>query len=273
MNTSAGSPWPYTRYCTWMPSGAIAMRGVPSAAAGLSALAGGAVGAGASFLPQANTRSAAASAVRVVRMRGTLGERRGVVTDRERGGEAGTFDAEQIDESRQAMIRHALDAKVRLRLAGTMQFRADSGVVRHQRAIGEARPVATDCIVEQRRACDVHRVVDALDPFDVGAEAHALAEIERRVDAEPRGVRHRIDEMLERRTRGNGEVVAAPEMHPRDALRGITSDALEQIDGAESRAVDDEARFDLGRGVAARLDDEPVLRARQAFNPAVAHQR
>ena len=55
-------------------------------------------------------------------------------------------------------------------------------------------------------------------PLDVGAEAHALAEIERGMNAEARGVRHRIDEVLERRTRRHREVVAAAEVHRRECV-------------------------------------------------------
>ena len=45
MNTSAGSPVPYTRYCTCTPSGAMAMRAAPGAGSAGS-FAGGSGGDG-----------------------------------------------------------------------------------------------------------------------------------------------------------------------------------------------------------------------------------
>src|SRR5881394_3607572 len=108
MKTSAGSPLPYRRYWTWMPSGATAMCGVPSGG-GLCAspvagtAAAGDMGVTGSFRPQATTSSAAASAGRYFCMRRTLGERRRVVTDGERRCEARTLDAEQVHESGQAV--------------------------------------------------------------------------------------------------------------------------------------------------------------------------
>src|SRR5205085_983008 len=177
MNTSAGSPLPYVRYCTCVPSGATAMCGVPSGdgplASAVAAAGAGAAGATASCLLQATTRSAAISAETNFFIRRTLGERRGVVTDRERRREPRALDAEQVDEPGQAVIGGAFDAEVRLRFPGAVQLRTDAGVVGHQRAIREARPVAPDRIVEQRRARHVHGVVDVIDPVDVGTEAHA----------------------------------------------------------------------------------------------------
>src|SRR5262245_46725045 len=108
------------------------MRGAPSTGAVLAGV-GAAAGAGvASFWPQAERARAAPSARTIFRMRWTLGERGHVVTDGQRRGEAGALDAEQVDEAGNSVFRRRLDAKVRLRLAGPVQLRADAGVVRHQ---------------------------------------------------------------------------------------------------------------------------------------------
>src|SRR5687768_3069233 len=120
MNTIAGSPLPYTRYWTCTPSAATTMRGVPSMGSPSSAAAGGAAGAGggASCLSQAARKSAPSASARIRScMRNTLGERRGVVTDRERRSQPGALDAQEIDEAGEAVIRGGFDAEVRLRLA------------------------------------------------------------------------------------------------------------------------------------------------------------
>src|SRR5690348_1680559 len=120
MKTSVGSPDPYTWYWTCTPSGAMAMRGAPSAGAEFAAGAAVAVAGGgaSSFLPQPDRASTAPSASQEFRMAPTLRERRDVVTDRQRRGEARAFDAEQVHESGHAVIGLALDAEVGLRLAG-----------------------------------------------------------------------------------------------------------------------------------------------------------
>src|SRR6187402_3724763 len=108
MNTSAGSPLPYTRYWTCTPSGAMAMRAAPGAGSARSFDAAGAAagGGGACLLQAASAREttrAVTNTVRVCRMRGTLsacrsGERSRVVADGERGGEPRAFDAQQVHE-------------------------------------------------------------------------------------------------------------------------------------------------------------------------------
>ena len=95
--------------------------------------------------------------------------------------------------------------------SGAVQFR--HAVVGHQGAIGQAGPVVANGGIERRRACGVHRVVDAVYPLDVGTETHALAEIERGVNPEAGCVWHRVDKMPERRTRRHREIVAACQVH------------------------------------------------------------
>src|SRR3954468_20888738 len=109
MNTSTGCPEPYTRYCTCTPSAAIAMRGVPAAGSTLSVDAAGAEAAGGGACFAQAARSRAARTMIEVRMRGTLGEGRDVVTDRQRGGQPGTLDAEQVHQAWDAVIRFGLD--------------------------------------------------------------------------------------------------------------------------------------------------------------------
>src|SRR3954467_15422610 len=161
MNTSAGSPLPYTWYCTCTPSGVMAMRGAPSGGSWLAAGAAPACGAEASsFWLQPNRARAstttALGATPGLRMDATLGYPRGlseprhVFADGHRRSQARALDAQQVHQAGDAVLGRAFDAEVGLWLARTMQLRADTGVVGHQRAVGETRPVAAHGVVEQR---------------------------------------------------------------------------------------------------------------------------
>src|SRR5688572_8879603 len=190
----------------------MAMRGVPSAGSALLVTADGGGGAASCLLQAANDRLATIAVVTTwaLRIGATLGqlftgchriplrgfprERRRVVTDGHRRREPRALDAEQIHETWNTVFGRGLDAEIRLRLARTVQFRPNTRVVGHQRTVGERRPIVADRLIEARRAGCVDGVVDLLYPLDVRAEADAPTEIERRVDAEPRGMRHRVDE-------------------------------------------------------------------------------
>ena len=57
--------------------------------------------------------------------------RHDVLGKRQRRGQAGRFDAEQIDQPRHAVVRGTHNQKVGLRFAGTAQLRPDAGIIRH----------------------------------------------------------------------------------------------------------------------------------------------
>src|SRR5712691_13001142 len=92
------------------------------------------------------------------------------VADRERRGEARRFDAEEIDEARNAVVGRALDEEVARRFAPRPHFRPDPGISGLQSAVFQSRPVAAYGLVKDFRAPRVDVIVDSLDPFDVGAE-------------------------------------------------------------------------------------------------------
>src|SRR5688572_11666698 len=61
-------------------------------------------------------------------------------------------------------------------------------------------------------------------------------------------------------------------MHGRNTVFGISLDAGEQVDGAETRAVNDETRFELRRRTAAGLDEKTFFYPQQALDAAIAYQ-
>jgi len=58
-----------------------------------------------------------------------------------------------------------------------------------------------DRIFKCRPAADVDIVIEVFHPLDIGTETDRSAKIERGVNAQPRLIGHRIDQMPERRTR------------------------------------------------------------------------
>ena len=97
-----------------------------------------------------------------------------------------------------------LDDEVGGRAARGRELRADAGIVRGERPVGELRPVAPDRRVEAVAPAGSRRIVDALDPLGVRPEAPAPGEVERQVGAEPVALGHRVDEVR------NGTFAAAP---------------------------------------------------------------
>src|SRR5262249_43964686 len=144
----------------------------------------------------------------------------------------------------------ARDDEVAGRLGGAGDLGPDAGIAGLQRAVLEVRPVAADGGVEPVAAPRVDGVVDALDPFDVGAEPALAREVEGEVDAEPRLLRHRVDEVMEGRTSREGEIDASAEIVARDRLRRDAGDAARERRRVEPRAVDEKPRLE-GHGLGA----------------------
>src|SRR6266852_6649841 len=106
------------------------------------------------------------------------------VADRQSGGQARRFDAEQVHQAGNAVVDRALDKEIARRPAARVEFGPDSGIRRLQGAILQVRPVAAYGVVENLRAAGVDVVIDALDPFDVRTETRLAGELEGQVNAE-----------------------------------------------------------------------------------------
>src|SRR6185437_11445549 len=109
------------------------------------------------------------------------------------------------------MLRRPLDDEIAGRLAGGDDLRPYAGIARLQRAVAQIGPVAADGGIKGIAAPGVDGVVDSVDPFDIGTEAGLL--------------RHRVDEMRERRLAGQGEIDATAKIVARDARRRDAGDA------------------------------------------------
>src|SRR5262245_11689198 len=79
--------------------------------------------------------------------------------ERQRGGEARRFDAEQVYEPLESMLGGGIDHEIGGGFAWPGQLGADAGVVGHQRVVRQRRPVAPDRFVEALAAARIDSVV------------------------------------------------------------------------------------------------------------------
>ncbi len=110
----------------------------------------------------------------------------------------------------------------------------------------------------------IDRVVDAGNPFDVGAELGLATEIDGDVHAEPARHRHRIDQARERRASGQGEVVSFGVIRGRNAIGWQAGDFLCEPGGVQSGRVHDQTASEVHRFGPTDLDldatlDDPAL--------------
>src|SRR5690606_8577849 len=125
---------------------------------------------------------------------GVQEKRRHFVGQRERGGQAGRLDAEQIHETRQAMLGRPADAKVRGRLAGAAELGTNTRVGRLQAPFVKPGPVAADGRAELLALAVIEGVVHLRHPLYVRAETYLSGHIQGHVNAETGMVGDRIDE-------------------------------------------------------------------------------
>src|SRR5260221_7470875 len=142
------------------------------------------------------------------------------VADRQSGGQAGRFDAEQVHHAGNAVVGRALDKEIARRLAARLELGPDSGIRRLQRAVLQVRPVAAYGVVENFRAPGVDVVVDALDPLDVRTEARPAGAVERRVHAQAGGLGRGVDQPGKRRAARKAEIVSLAVVRGRNPFRG-----------------------------------------------------
>src|SRR5258706_4477335 len=159
------------------------------------------------------------------------------VADRQSGGQARRFDAEQVHQAGNAVVGRALDKEIARRLAARLQLGPDSGIRRLQRAVLQVRPVAAYGVVENFRASGVDVVVDALDPLDVRTEARPAGEVERQVHAEAGGLGRGIDQPGKRRAARKAEIVSLAVYRWVDPFRPESPHACLYSRGEQARTV------------------------------------
>src|SRR5690606_6684920 len=83
------------------------------------------------------------------------------------GHQAGTFDSKEIDDGSRLMVERSIDAEVAGWLAIGGDLGADAAIGRMKRALGQARPVTPDLVVERVGPRRIDGIVDRISPFDV----------------------------------------------------------------------------------------------------------
>src|SRR5207237_7954545 len=101
-------------------------------------------------------------------------------------------------------------------------LQSDAGIARLQRAIAPPRPISPHRIVEFVAAAGINRIIDRLDPFDIGTKPRLPSEIERDMHPEPARHRHGIDKPSKRRLAAQREINSAPELGRLDTLARLT---------------------------------------------------
>ena len=182
-----------------------------------------------------------------------------VLRKRQRRGQPRGFNAEQIDQPGHAVRRFGGDHKVGRLFTRTGQLRPDAAIVRHQRSIGQARPIGSNALIKGIRTARIDGVALVIDPLDVRAEAHAAGKVERDMHAEPAIDRRRIDQPREDRPSGEGEIVAFGKHERRHFLGRVILDLPRQRLRAEPGGIHHRIEFH-GAGVAAAELHFPVRR-------------
>src|SRR5262245_33698585 len=96
-----------------------------------------------------------------------------------------------------AVVARPLDHEVRPRLVRAGDLRPDAGIGGRERTVGQARVEGADRAVERFGALRIDRVVETINPFDIGTKAHIAGKIDDRMDVYAAGTMHRIDQSLE----------------------------------------------------------------------------
>ena len=165
-----------------------------------------------------------------------------VLADRERGGEAWGFDAEEIDDVGDAVVAGAVDAEVGGGFARAGDFWADACVGWDELAVGELGPEAADCRVEALGSIDVDVVVERFDPFDVGAKTRLICQIDREVNAQAAGFGDRIHEVMEISPPRKPEVMPAGVVRRRHVLLRKSFDAARDLGRMQTGTIYDRVR-------------------------------
>ncbi len=173
----------------------------------------------------------------------------------------------QVYQPRYAVLGGALDREVLGRRAGRHDLGADAGVARLQRAVLELRPPAAHGGIKFVGAVRVDRVVDAVDPFDIGTELGLAAHVDGDVHAQAARHRDGIDQAREGRASGQGEIISFGVIRRGNAVGWHASDFLCESGGVQAGRVHDQAATQVHRLGPADLDLDAAAR-----DPALLHR-
>src|SRR4029077_15935256 len=126
-------------------------------------------------------------------------------------------------------------------------LRANARITRLQCAVPQIRPVGAHGVIKDLAARGVDRIVDGRYPLHVRPETRLTGQIERDVDAEPTRHRDRIDQSVERRSSGEGEIDAPTEIGRRDGRLRNPLDRPREGWSVKPGSIDQKAASNGGR--------------------------
>ena len=144
-----------------------------------------------------------------------------------------------MDEAAQAVLGRAINDEILGCLTGTGELRAYARIIRDQGTVGEIRPVPPNGHVERCASPRVDLVIEAIDPFDIGSEAHPAREVEGKMDTEAALDWSWIDQPTEGRPAKAAEIVAASKHQGRHTRERIVLGRMRKRLRPEACCVDD----------------------------------
>jgi len=154
--------------------------------------------------------------------------------------------------------------KIARQLAVNANLRSHAGIIRAHTPLVDLGPIAARPVPGPLGECRIHRqMARRVRPFDIGAEAHVIAQIERHMHAQPVRLRHRIDQLCRGRRAGDGGIIALRVQRLEIPPRAITAAGVIQGHRAMAGAVHDPPGAQpRGGAVRAHADHRRAIRAR-----------
>ena len=145
------------------------------------------------------------------------------------------------------MVLRALDAEIRRRLSGAMNFGPDTRIAREQRTVGQRRPIFAYFGVKRITPARIdHQVICGVHPLHIWPKFGLPAQVQRQMHAQARRLGHRVNQMAEGCLAREGEVVAFGKPWLRH-MNGIQTGKLpRKFRGPQPRRIDKQARSQTG---------------------------
>mmetsp|Transcript_671 Transcript_671/g.1331 ORF Transcript_671/g.1331 Transcript_671/m.1331 type:complete len:217 (-) Transcript_671:611-1261(-) len=153
-------------------------------------------------------------------------------------GQSRAFNSKEVDQSRNAVQRRALDLEIAERRPRGRRLGPDASVVRRQRVIRQRGVPLADGGIELVCRLRLNLVLHFIDPFHVGPELAVPSQVQCAVCAQAPRHRHRVDQVRER---GRGLQAEVP---PLSVVSGGDHGRWHSVDGACHRLSVDPCSID-----------------------------
>ena len=111
----------------------------------------------------------------------------------ERGREPWRFNSEEVHEAANTVHLMVLNHEILCWSSGPHDFRSDARISRTKPALVEIGPIPPNCICEPGQPRLIDRIVDTIDPLDIGTEPGLAGKVEGQMCAKAARHRDRVD--------------------------------------------------------------------------------